>query len=218
MREFDSPGLRDLHRVIEVSTGPPQIVDLQDEIIQQVIEVSPFIRRRLTPADSVGLFTARVLNSNTGSDTITNDLNPYTTVPASFVGGGYPALVENLDVWLLQATMENRSGPTDFGGGFLGIITDATGMGLSNTGAAIAAINILRYLDSEVVFGNRTALADSSSGLSSWTGAIRISRRADTRIRFETVKTGVGVATYNLDLLFGLFPAGLGQDAVAAVG
>ncbi len=217
MREFDSPALSGLRRILQTSTGPPQIVELQDEIIQQVVDLLPVVRRGLTPGRQGGLFTASILNTHVGSDTITGDVNPYAP-STTFVGNGYPAVVDpqEFDVWLLQAYATEVSGGGDFGGGVVGLLTDALGMGWRNEANAIAVRQDLMVFNQETDYGGVTHLTDSVSGttfLNQQGGMVRIGGpAADTRIRFRTVKAGVGAATYKLFMTLGVFPRALGQD------
>jgi len=218
MREFDSPSLRNLHRILKISTGPPQLVDIQDDVLQQMIGVNPFMRRELTPQGSSGIFTASILNTHTGSDTITTDVNPYTP-GTTFVDPTYGDPVDpDLDVWLIMAHAQVITGDGDFGDGFLSIIMDATAMGWRNEASAIAVNQIIQAYDSERPVGSINFLYSSGTDvlfLSTDGGTpIRISREGDARIRFQTIKAGVGAATYKLFLTLGLFPVGMGQDVL----
>jgi len=213
MKEFDSSGLRELHRVLELSQGPPQIVDFQDELVQQAIGLNPFLRRGLAPGVQGGVFTASILNTHTGSDTVTTTIDPRAP-GTTFVGNAYPDPVpDELDIWLLTTHAEGITGTGDFGGGFCGLITDALGMGWRNEANAIAVIQMVQFYSVELVAGNRFIL---TGGGSDDFPLVRPQRRIGhrTQVRFETVKTGVGAATFKCFLTFGLFPAGLGQDGV----
>lgn len=211
MREFDSPGLREMARVLQLSTGSPQEVDLQDSIVQQSIGLNPFLRRGLTPAGSLGLFTATILNEHLGTDTITNDVDPYTPATA-FIGNGYPAVVPaNLDVWLLAAHAQNVTAPGDFTGGLLGVLSATGAMGWRNEAASIAMVQMYQLFNVEITFGNVVALGINSVGDVIMKGPVRL-RRGQDSIRFSTVKTGAGAGSYKAFLTLGVFPAGMGQD------
>lgn len=212
-REFDSPGLRELARVLQISSGSPQQVDIQDSIVQQTIDLDPFLRRGLTPAGSLGIFTATILNTHIGSDTITTDIDPYAPA-TTFVGNGYPPVIESeLDVWLLAAHARNITGSGDFGGGFLGVRTDPNGMGWRNEATATVMDQLYATFNQEAGAGNANVLRMSTSGAVFIRGPIRI-RRGLSQITFETVKSGVGAGSYKAFLTLGVFPAGMGQDVV----
>lgn len=213
MKEFDSPGLRELHRVLEMSKGPPQFVDYQDELVQQAVGLNPFLRRALAPGIGGGIFTASMLNTHVGSDTIVTDVNPHTP-GTTFVGDEYPDPVpDNLDVWLLAAHSINVTAPGDFGGGSLSLLTDALGMGWRNEANAIAVNSLVEIYTQELAVGNAVML--TGGGSDDFT-QLDIHRRItpNTLIRFETVKSGVGAGSYKCFLWLGLFPAGMGQDGV----
>ncbi len=213
MKEFDSAGLRELHRVLQMSKGPPQFVDYQDELVQQSVGLNPFLRRALSPGIGGGIFTATILNTHVGSDTITTTVDP-NAPGTTFVGDAYPDPVpETLDCWLLAAHAEAVTGTGDFGGGFLAMLTDALGMGWRNEANAIAVISLVEIYTLELVVGNRTMLTGGGSDdFTQLDVHRRITRNTD--VRFETVKTGAGAATYKAHLWFGLFPAGMGQDGI----
>jgi len=219
MREFDSAGLRTLRHILQTSSGPPQNVDLQDELIQQSLNVVAPIRRDLSPGGLGGLFTAKMFNGHGGSDTVTVDVNPYTLAEVTgvgFIGNGYPLPVEQLtfDVWLLAASAQTITGSGDFGGGFAGLISGSAAMGWRRGSASsVAIINPFALYDQEVTYGNRVQLSDGAAGGHTLLPRpFRIGGSADVRIRFETVKAGAGAASYELDLLLGVWPASLGQD------
>ncbi len=216
MREFDSAGLREMARVLQISTGPPQLVEIDDEVVQQVVELDPFLRRGLTPANSTGIFTATILNTHVGSDTITTEVNPYTP-GTTFVGNGYPAVVgPELDVWLLPGfNAKAVTGLADFNGGDFGLIYDTNAMGWRNEANGIAVRVPLAVYDQEDLFGNPTYLTGGAASGQTviWPGPpIRLRRTGDPRFRFQTRKAGAGAGSYLLSMLIGLFPAGMGQD------
>lgn len=216
MREFDSAGLRSLRTVLQTSEGPPQIVELQDEIVQQSIDVMPVIRRDLAAGNVDGIFTATILNTHVGSDTIVTDINPYGPL-TTFVGNGYPAQIEGeLDVWLLQAYAATLTGSGDFGGGVMALLYNALSMGWRNAANSATMRQDLLVFNQETDYAGITHLTDSVSGttfLNQQGGHTRIGpQQGNVRIRFRTVKSGVGAATYLLHLTLGLFPISLGQD------
>lgn len=215
MQEVDSAALQRVAKVLQLSTGGAEQTDFQDELLQQVLDVAPIIRRGLTVAGSSGIFTATILNTHIGTDIVTTDVNPYSP-GTTFVGNAYPPIVdEDLDVWVLAAQAQNITGQGDFGGGFFGTISDATGMGWRNEANAIAMEQIRMVWNQEVQFGHLIYLSDNSGvSLMSHFGAqpFRVSHGANTRLRFDTKKIGAGAATFKLFLTLGVFPAGMGQD------
>lgn len=219
MREFDSPGLRELHRILRVSTGPPQLQELDDGIIQQMLELNAFLRRELTPQGSSGIFTASILNTHTGSDTETTLVNPYTPGTTFVKPEWGDPVAAGLDVWLLAAHAEAVTGLGDFGGGGLALVSDSNAMGWRNEANAIAVNSQIMTYDQELAQGAQTFLMSNANDIimldERGNGGIRIPREADTRIEFQTIKTGAGAATYKLFMILGLFPAGMGQDGRA---
>ena len=216
MREFDSPGLRPLRETLQTSGGPPQFVDLQDELVQQTIDVMPTVRRGNAPGSLGGVFTASILNTHVGTDIITTDVNPRTP-GTTFVGNGYPAAVPiNLDVWLLDAFAITETGAGDFAGGALSLIYDATAMGWRNEASGIAVVQKLMTMDQEVSVNGVNHLRMTVSGaifLNQMAGKSRIVGPAsDVRLRWRSRKAGVGAATYKVFLTLGLFPTTTGQD------
>lgn len=219
MQEVDSAALTRVSKVLQLSTTGAELTEFQDELLQQVLDVAPMVRRGLTLDISGGIYTATILNTHVGSDTITTDVNPY--VPATtFVGNGFPAEVSDaFDVWLLGLHAQNITAPGDFGGGFFGIITGTLGMAWRNEAGSIAMVQVIDLWKQETSGTGNLVVLTAEFAAPAATGFIklpmRIRRSADVRFRFETVKSGVGAGTYKVFLTLGLFPAGLGQDVVA---
>lgn len=216
-REFDSRALAQMARVLQQSTGSPQLVELDDQNIQQSFDLNPFVRRGLVPVPSQGIFTAQILNTHIGTDVITTEVNPYSP-GTTFVGNGYPAAVgPEFDIWITAAQAQNITGSGDFGGGELSIIYDVNGMGWRNEANGIAQREVITFYSSEQDLPGLgvTVLRFVSTKpyIEDYALPRRVGRNADGRIRFTTVKTGAGAATYKLFLTLGIFPAGLGQDA-----
>jgi len=220
VQEVDSGALALVSRILQLSTTGSQLTEFQDELVQQSLDVSAFVRRALTPIGSTGIYTATILNTHVGNDTITTDVNPRTP-GTTFVGNGYPDPVpENLDVWILQAYAEAVSGTdANFTSGALTLITDLLGMGWRNEAGASAQNQLLQTWDVVKTRGSIALLFDDA--YNAYTAAffqtipLRLRHTADPRIRFQTVH-GAGAATHKLLLTLGLFPAGLGQDVRCA--
>lgn len=219
MQEVDSDALKFVSKILRLSGTGSQETNFQDEVLQQTLDVLALVRRAGTPVLSTGIFTATILNTHVGSDTINTDVNPYSP-GTTFVGNGYPAEVPaNLDVWLLHAHAQGITGTGDFGGGQLSTIMDALGMGWRNEANAIAMLQPIMSWDVERTEGSLVFLYSNQNDVLLFSGrrsgGIRIPRHADTRIRFTTVKNGAGAGTFKAFLTLGLFPAGLGQDGTA---
>ncbi len=219
MQDVDSGALALVARTLQLSTAGSQLTEFQDELVQQMLDVHPFVRRALAPIGSQGIFTASILNTHVGDDTITTEVNPRS--PGTlFVGNGYPDLVPpNLDVWILQAYGEAVTGTAaNFATGILTLITEDIGMGWRNEASDSALRQLLMCWDKILQRGDIELLFDDqyNAFTAEFYGTIplRLRHTANTRIRFTTVH-GTGGATYKLLLTLGLFPAGMGQDVLS---
>ncbi len=217
MREFDSAGLRQMARILQISTGQPQLVELQDQVLEQAIDLNPFLRRALVPEGSDGIFHATMLNTHSGSDIIETQVNPYAP-GTTFAHPDWNPVDPRFDVWLLGAAGKNITGGGDFGGGQFNLISNALGMAWRNEANAAAMTQTVMTWDVERTEMNTTFLySNQNDVLLLWEkggSAMRINRDASTLFSFITEKAGPGSASFKLFLTLGLFPAGMGQDVI----
>lgn len=223
MKVLDSGALRGLTKILGIAGGTP--TDFDDGNLQQTLDVGPILRRSRTPGElNGGIFSSSIRNTHTAANVLLGTLAPYTcgvgaTAPARNtwpgVGQGVPDI---FDLWLLGVDAQNRGTPGQFGGAQLAInigaqnnaelaVTVAAGVSV-RTGALVFTI---RTYDVERGIGAlETALDEGAGHLSRLPLPLRIPRGAS--LLWGTESTGAGNPIYDVHLLFGVFPAGFGQD------
>lgn len=215
MREFDSLALQELGRVLGISSPIPQRIEFQDELLQLVLEASPFVRRARTGTrPGFGGFAHVILSTtHAAADTQTASVTPYTLANPS---NGWPAVVPaSLDVWCLawSAVRTGGAGDITFSDLFLSVPASFA----ANSGGAAQNIVIQRW---GAVIATPSAgpfwltVNDGRIGLRGRPFRVPAgpNRSVDgSTITFRTVANAAG--DFQCTLLLGLFPAGLGQDA-----
>lgn len=214
MREVDTDALQEVAPSLGVGNPAtatrPVLFD--DENLQQALVVNDLIRRGRTLAGSGGgIYAAQIVNSHGGAGTIIATRDPYDLGVAT--GAGWPAPVpEDLDAWILSAQVAAAIGDVD-----TSVATrfelrhPAVSAAFGGTGGTVT--QVLRLWDTEVAISGAVAyLGGVGDGVVGYNHpATRIPR--DALIVFASHKQGAGAADITLQLVLGLFPAGLGQDA-----
>jgi len=218
---LDSGALQTLNKVLG-ATGGEQHTHIDSGNLQLAIDANAIIRRGMTPALSEGLFSFQLRNAHTNTsavETITTEVDPYA-VAAGLTGAGYPSPVrQGLDVWLLWVRT-NVITAGGFDSGLLSIIYAAVQQGIiapTGTTAGILGMPVF-WSETENTIGDGTLgviLTELGSGLGAKPVGLRIPRGAT--LRWRTRRGAVaGTHTYDAAGILGLFPAGLGQDALGA--
>lgn len=209
MREVDSPALSTVLRALGIgspstATAP---VTFDDDNLQQVLDVTPMVRRGGSLAASIGgegLFGLNMSTTHAGAGAEIVTVDPYALLSSAF-GETDPT---KFDIWLLMGCSSTTAG----------------------TGAFTAAEVAVFYPDSQVFSGGATAMlvnrAIWDEEVSPFTGSAIHSFNATPNleytfsfnmrippggtIRYRTEATGA--AAYRFDAAMGVFPASTGQD------
>lgn len=222
MLRLDSGALRGLAKILGISGGSP--TDFDEGILQQSLDVAPFLRRSLTPGElNQGVFMTGMRNTHTAANTLLGTLAPYTagvgaTAPARNTWPGKGTGVPDIfDLWLMAVDGQSLGVAGQFGGAQLSLSIGApnnaelaaTGTGVTvPTGALVFAV---RTYDVERTIGALGVQLDEGAGLLPRVPMpFRIPRGAS--LLWNTESTGAGNPIYDIHLLLGVFPAGFGQD------
>lgn len=215
---LDSGALQTLNRVLG-ATGGSQHTRIDSDVLQTVMDMVPIVRRGRTFAGSEGLFMFGIENTHTAIDeTITSSVDPYNL--GTLAGAGLPRAIEpGWDVWLLYALIRRTGANVNLDSAILDISYPAALTGfVSPAGSQFGGLNV-KYLISETenVLGGGTLgtyLTELGSGEAGQTLAMRIPRGATIRLRTRTGNAAGVFPVYFASGLIGVFPAGLGQDAI----
>lgn len=218
MKVVDSQALGMVQKALGVTGSSPGVTEFLDRTLDQTLDVTPIVRRSRTLGLSAGIHMATLRNIHTDAESLASNWEPYH----SGVGVRSPwpdPVPDTFDVWLLAAAVRQNSGS----GTFLGALTinyplAALAFGIDDSGVAIAATSEtgLVVWDSVVTAGPVMGLKEDGQP---WARlGIRIPRyvfpttAAEVSLVFRS--TSSLTATFDLQLTMGLFPVGLGQDAI----
>lgn len=192
--------------------------DLDDAVVQQTLDMVPFVRRGGAIQAFDGIFTGTIENDHVGpgATSVTTDIDPYNAGGSAFAP--FPAEVSReFDVWILGGSAVVSAGAQSITDGFMALISPVAANGFATGGSQISFLQLLQTFDNVFVFGTGQAFlakaaslepSDSGTILATSIPALRVPR--GYQIRFST--TAPGVSTYIAQMLIGLFPVGLGQD------
>lgn len=210
MKKIDSQALDILKQAFGLSGATSPVTELTDGVVDQVIDVRPIVRRSRTQAQTEGLYTGVLRNVHPGADSRTATLNPYNA--GATANPPYPApMPRGFDIWLLSAFLTQLSGSGTLSAA-LRVIVPATKMGLDTLGAPVAATMNTALWDSIVAEGVATVGVKSGQTETMQKIGIRLPRSPDTQLSFGS--TSGAAATFDCFVILGVFPVGLGQDAI----
>lgn len=210
-KNIDSGALEGVNVALGLSgSGPGDSRTLLDDgNLDQVLSVNDIVRRSLTSGATTGLFYAVMRNVHAGATTELVNVNPYNTqVPI----GAFPdPIPRNLEFWIFSAYIDRSAG-----GGTLSAVLELRypnenqAWGVDNAGFPVLAPtvdNILAFWDGIATVNQQFAILNGSLQPRAHFN-IRVPR--DSLLLFRSIASAA--ATYNLNILCGLFPTALGQD------
>lgn len=212
-KTIDSDALELVNTALGLTGAGAPVTELQDGVVDQVIDVGRIARRSRTLRPNDGIFIGIMRNVHAGSGSLINTSDPYDLAPALVISP-YPAPVpKQFDLWLLGASVTFVSGTGTLTAALTMTYRAAQqGWGETNGNAfVIGSTEVpVAHWDSVITEG-----AIVFAGLSGDRGphaqiGMRLPRSVDTALRFRS--TASAVASFDLQLVLGMFPASLGQD------
>jgi len=211
-KAVDSQALVGLNRILGLAGAGSTETFLEDGLLQQTYDVADVVRRSRTQAGSAGWFYAVFQNTHSGASGVQATINPYATTSTQALNSWQAPVEAGFDVWLMYATMQALSGAALNGAMCLIIPTsDMQCFGVDNTGSSVTAspsIPVAFWDSFDGVTGEQYGLTESGEMVVNINKRIR---RGST-VRFAT--DSAGTAVFQMHAVFGLFPAGMGQDIV----
>lgn len=194
------------------ATGPGDpAVRLLDTEVVQTFDVEASARRGGTQAGTSGLYYPVIRNVHAGSGTLNTAVDFYTNEIGIIAPWPAPMPAE-FDIWLLAAAVRQVSGTGTFTGALLVDYRQASqGFGVDDSGVAVVAseLRVLAFWDSLITQNREFGLRDGANPRARL--GIRLPRFG-TALSFSS--TASTVASFDLQLDLGVFPVGLGQDAL----
>lgn len=212
MKRVQSDALEVVNKSLGLTGAGAPVTELLDGVLHQHLEVSPLVRRGRTQAATSGIYDA-VMRAIAGSaTTIDVTVDPYNV--GTGVISPYPDPVPpQFDVWLLAATLRIRSG----GGSIISELfidppATAQGFGIDNTGTAVVVSDPKPVAAWDaVVGGGSNNDFGTFNGDNVWQ---RIGMRLARNTNLYFIITTGAAATYDCQMLMGIFPIALGQDVL----
>lgn len=211
MKRIDSQALEPVNVALGLTGAGAAETELLDGSVDQVLEVGQIARRGRTPGDTSGLFYAVQRNNHAvGAGLLQTIVNPYTVGPAG--PGAYPGPIpRGLEIWLTGASATRNSGASEADATLaMRLPSPSQAWGVDNAGGAHLVV-----IDHFLAFWNGLETTSHDFFVNSLTEkcwmplGLRVPRGA--LLIWSTESTGIAV--YDLQLLLGLFPVALGQDA-----
>ena len=209
MQPVDSSALASVSRVLQLSSSGSFETTFDDENLQQSLDVAPLVRRALTILNGKGWWGAAIATVHAGAGDITTSYNPYSVGTGS-AQNGYPVRIEpeTFDVWLLGGIRLNLSATATFTGAVLDIVMQQ-GRGFGATGNGAFPVAVWTGSVTPLTGGIFGTIQGSGSATGPM-NAIRVP--PDGLLRLRSLASGPLTAT--AEIAIGVFPAGLGQDAI----
>jgi len=211
LKTVASDALGIVNRALGITGSGAPRTEFPDGILDQVLDVGPLVRRGRTQAATQGIYNAVLRTVHTDAETLSTAVAPY--FPGANSRPPYPDPVPvQFDIWLLGASVRQISG----GGTISALLAvqygaAALGWGEDDSGVAVT-------LNSDISLAHWDALATVSTEFAILNGArgpwarfgLRLPRHPDTSLVFRC--TSSVTATFDCNLLLGVFPVALGQD------
>ena len=183
--------------------------EFSDGLLEQVLDIAPLVRRGRTQAATQGIYGAYMRNVHGGATTLQTNVNPFSIAAAAVVAPWPNPMPRGFDIWLISASLEQVSGSGTVDAR-LGISGLSQGWGIDDSGnfisgsdfGPIAAWNNLRTMGS-VVLGTLVGNDEVRQ---------EINLRLQRNLNLYFSSTASALATYDCQMIFGVFPVGLGQD------
>jgi len=212
VKVVDSDALAIANKALGLTGAGAPETEITDGTVDQVLDVGPIVRRGRTHAGRSGIFTAVLQNvHDVGAESKNVSVNPFALADDVAIAP-YPQIMpDTFDVWLLAAYINQVSGSGTLTAS-LSMQMASQGWGIDNGGTPIVSTPefVLAYWDALVTEGVEFALRNGARGPTTFPG-LRVPRNAGVFLRFRS--TSSAIATFNCNLLLGVFPVSLGQDA-----
>ena len=211
-KAVDSQALVGLNRILGLAGAGSTETFLEDGLLQQTYDVADVVRRSRTQAGSAGWFYAMFENTHSGATGVQSSINPYATTATQGLNSWQSPVEAGFDVWLMYATMQRASGGGLNAGVCMMVPTaDMQCFGINNVGSGVTDTTKMpvAFWDSiESVTGEDFGLTESGEMV------VNINKRIrrGTNVTYRT--SSAATAVFSMTAVFGLFPAGMGQDIV----
>ena len=214
VKRIDSQALGTLNKALGLTGAGSPLTELADGVVDQVVSVNEIARRSRTLNQQFGgIFTAILRNNHAGIGSLTATLNPFD-LPAALVFPPFPQPIpDTFDLWLLACNVSIVGAGTHTSALFINFPAANMGFSITNAGGQVAAAvtsQCVAFFDTVVT--ENVIFATTPQGLPQVLIGQRLPRDPLTQLVFAS--TSSLAQTFDMRLMLGLFPVGLGQDGL----
>jgi len=212
VKKVDSQALGIVNRALGLTGAGSPETEFLDGVIDQVLDVTALIRRGRALADTSGMFFPTLRVANASATTADANIDPYNVGVGNAVAPYPPAVPTSQDVWLLGASVRQVSGTGTLSATLsLTVGTRNQGFGDDNFGGLNLVSEPIR-----LAFWDAIGTDATNFGILNQLGThqrigIRVPRNISTLVFSLTTSAA---ATFDCQLIVGLFPVALGQDGI----
>jgi len=219
MVELNSDALTLMRRMLDIAGTGSSVTELDDGNLTQVVNVNDIVRRSRTQGISSGWYICMLRNVHSGADDESSEIDPYAPGDSAAGQSAYPSIVQaGFDVWICGAWVSRSSGAGELTAGELDLDTNASaqfqGWAQDDSGAAVSSGTGVELTQWELLHAPASGV--NVMGIEVGTGLTRsrIVQRVRRGLFLRFNSTSAAAATFDCNMLIGLFPSGLGQDIV----
>jgi len=212
MIRMKSQALGTIKRALGLSGPESQTTEFHDGILEQTFDVTSSVRRGNTLGVTEGIFTGALQNVHGAAETLIAQADVYALPGVTAIAPWPSPVPPGFDVWLLGAFVRQTLGAGTLDSLLL-LQYGVQGFGIDDSDVAVtfnSEIPIARW-DAVFTEGNIFGLQNGGGGPFVHVG-MRIPRANTPVLSFRS--TSSELATFTCQCIMGLFPAGLGQDAL----
>lgn len=216
MKILTSDALGWITRALGLTGAGAPSTDFFDGELYQTLDVNLLARRGRTQASTQGIYSAVLRNVHPGGGSLTTTVSPYE------VGAGsirpYPdPMPQQFDIWLIGAATQQVAGAGTFEGSlFVDLHAAAQGFGVDDSGNPIVVSNgvVVAFWDSVNSIGGVQTIGQQDGRISWQRIGMRLPRAPGAGTVLSFVSTASVAATFDCQMILGVFPVALGQDVI----
>ena len=211
---IDSQALGDLNKSLGLTGKGAGETELLDGTVEQVIDIGATARRGGTLAGTQGIFRCVMRNIHAAAGDVFSSWQPYAAADPGIIAPFPSPLPDTFDFWLLGASIERISGSGVLNGAVLRLTNVQQGFGIDSAAAAVVSTAVFHIAFWDSLVGTIDPPFGLTEGGQPYVNInMRIPRKGAIASPFLSWGTDSdNTATYDLLLLCGVFPVGLGQD------
>lgn len=211
-----SQALEVLNQVLGLAgpQGGATQTQLDDDNLYQTIDVGPIARRSRAATLNEGLFFVIMQNIHAAANTQSSSWGPFKIETAGTFFPPFPnPITRGFDLWLIGATIEQDSGSGTLTAALNVFFPPAfQGFGIDSADAGVTDAIHMPVANWDALVTVNDEFGTVPGGGSFARIGMRLPRAVGVEMRFSSVSSAA--ATFNLQIIMGLFPSALGQDVL----